>query len=472
MSNGAGAPVWINIPGGTTYTASNGITLAGTEFKLGGSLTANTTIAGAYNLNLSQGSLTVGTTTTTASLNLSSTSVGGSSVAAFLSGNSGLVGYLDTSNWDKSTADDYSYWRLTANGTGSTNITNGTTVNFANGVGISLAQAGSTITINNSNPWSDSSNAYIQNQFASNQNASFRISGNGQVGNFFGIGSTSTSPLNVGLTNAAGSSANFLGNITAQKLIDQANSYYFLDPAISDASKNSLSLYMAGSVKFNVADSGTPTHIISGAASRIQNFTNGLLLATDTGTTAAAAVSNWENGLFLSTNGAIGIGFTNPNPLYKLDIGGTLQVSNLAIGGTTVIATPTELNYLSGLAVTNGGVIYTNGTKLANTGVGSSGQYLMSNGAGAPVWTNVGAGGSGATYYAGNGLNLSGTTFNLGGALTQNTRLNIGNTEVLYINYPSGRIGIGTTNPASISKLTIEGNTHIQGLESDSYALT
>ena len=39
-------------------------------------------------------SLSVGTTTTTASLNLSSTAIGNSSVAAFLSGNSGLLGYL------------------------------------------------------------------------------------------------------------------------------------------------------------------------------------------------------------------------------------------------------------------------------------------------------------------------------------------------------------------------------------------
>ena len=38
------------------------------------------------------------------------------------------------------------------------------------------------------------------------------------------------------------------------------------------------------------------------------------------------------------------------------------------------------------LAVTNGGVTYTDGTRLQNTGAGTSGQYLKSVGAGAPVW--------------------------------------------------------------------------------------
>jgi hypothetical protein len=40
------------------------------------------------------------------------------------------------------------------------------------------------------------------------------------------------------------------------------------------------------------------------------------------------------------------------------------------------------------LAVTNGGVIYTDGTKLQNTGAGTTGQYLASAGAAEPVWTS------------------------------------------------------------------------------------
>lgn len=40
------------------------------------------------------------------------------------------------------------------------------------------------------------------------------------------------------------------------------------------------------------------------------------------------------------------------------------------------------------LAVTNGGLTYTDGSKLVNTGAGSAGQLLKSAGAGAPVWAN------------------------------------------------------------------------------------
>ncbi|HOK75156.1 MAG TPA: hypothetical protein PLS74_08545, partial [Bacteroidales bacterium] len=39
------------------------------------------------------------------------------------------------------------------------------------------------------------------------------------------------------------------------------------------------------------------------------------------------------------------------------------------------------------LAVTDGGVIYTDGTKMMNTGAGTAGQILRSTGAGAPVWS-------------------------------------------------------------------------------------
>lgn len=38
------------------------------------------------------------------------------------------------------------------------------------------------------------------------------------------------------------------------------------------------------------------------------------------------------------------------------------------------------------LAVTAGGVIYTDGSKLVNVGIGTTNQYLMSNGSGAPSW--------------------------------------------------------------------------------------
>jgi len=111
-----------------------------------------------------------------------------------------------------------------------------------------------------------------------------------------------------------------------------------------------------------------------------------------------------------------------------------------------VTSTAAEINFLDGSAVTDGGIIYGDGTKFANTGVGSSGQYLMSDGANAPVWTAVSGGGT--TYYEGSGITLDvGSSFSLGGALTQDARLNVGSTEVMFWDYPSGNVGIGTTSP-------------------------
>ena len=68
--------------------------------------------------------------------------------------------------------------------------------------------------------------------------------------------------------------------------------------------------------------------------------------------------------------------------------GATFNIAggNLQISGTNVTSTANELNYLSGLPITAGGVIYTNGTTLANTGAGSSNDLLISNGSGTPTW--------------------------------------------------------------------------------------
>lgn len=80
------------------------------------------------------------------------------------------------------------------------------------------------------------------------------------------------------------------------------------------------------------------------------------------------------------------------------------------------------------LAVTNGGVIYSDGSKLMNTGAGSSGQILKSTGAGAPAWlttlpianggTNVATLGTsgGVLYYDGSGV--ANTGLSAGGGTT------------------------------------------------------
>jgi hypothetical protein len=85
----------------------------------------------------------------------------------------------------------------------------------------------------------------------------------------------------------------------------------------------------------------------------------------------------------------------------------------VTLAGTLAIANGGTAN--NALAVTAGGTLYTDGTKLVNVGAGTSGQYLKSNGASAPTWASVAVSGtliniqyftSTATYTP-----TSGTTF-------------------------------------------------------------
>lgn len=206
------------------------------------------------------------------------------------------------------------------------------------------------------------------------------------------------------------------GNASAQKFSDIANSNYFLTPANSDPNKNSLSLYETGSIKFNV---GTSEFLVNGIASRIQNFSNGLLLGVSPSGSAGSAISGWDNNLFIGSTGFVGIGTTNPTK--KLDIAGDLKLS-----GTVFVGTGTT---------------------------GASGQVLSSNGSGGLSWVTA----AGSTYTAGNGLTLVGTNFKIGGDLGVNTRFNIGSTEVMYFDFATGKVGIGTTETVSTVKLAVSG---------------
>ncbi len=301
---------------GTHNFVANGIIAHNTYIsdKLG----IGTTNA-SYALNVSTNA-NIGTTLTTASLNLTSTAVGASSVAAYLSGNSGLVGYLDTTSWDKDSSDDI------------TSLQEGYAIDIT-GSGVGRTISFDSTEIIGATTW--------------------------------GAGSTQTWIFDTGATDPS---------------VQFGNDYI--------------------------------------------NFTSGL----------------------------VGIGSTNASYDFYVTnsagIGKTLNATTLSLGGSVVTSTAAEINFLDGSAVTDGGIIYGDGTKFANTGVGSSGQYLMSDGANAPVWTAVSGGGT--TYYEGSGITLDvGSSFSLGGALTQDARLNVGSTEVMFWDYPSGNVGIGTTSPGA-----------------------
>jgi hypothetical protein len=105
------------------------------------------------------------------------------------------------------------------------------------------------------------------------------------------------------------------------------------------------------------------------------------------------------------------------------------------------------------------GDINLTGTIFAAGASGTSGQVLSSTGTGL-AW--IAAGGVGTTYGATNGLSLISGNFGLGGTLTQNTQIGsstfnfdfigLGGTQSLHID-ETGRIGIGTTNPAYLLEI-------------------
>ena len=70
----------------------------------------------------------------------------------------------------------------------------------------------------------------------------------------------------------------------------------------------------------------------------------------------------------------------------KVDSSGKLDGST-ALNGTLPIANGGTNN--SSLAVTAGGIAYTDGSKLVNSGAGTADQYLISNASSAPTWQTV-----------------------------------------------------------------------------------
>gem|GEM_PF-2301679 len=196
----------------------------------------------------------------------------------------------------------------------------------------------------------------------------------------------------------------------------------------------------------------------------------GLINATNaslsTGNLFNASINNTSRGYNFINFNNFDENTTNLSSRFSVDaygntfIGGTLSPTTISIGNTILTSTASELNLLDGTQATAGSLIYGNGSNLVNTSVGTSGQLLMSNSTGAPVWINANA--VGTTYAATNGLTLSSNTFKLGGALTENTRLNIGNTEVLNIDFATSNITIGDSNTGTLS-LNSQ-NTILRGL--------
>ena len=91
----------------------------------------------------------------------------------------------------------------------------------------------------------------------------------------------------------------------------------------------------------------------------------------------------------------------------------TATTGAVTLAGTLAVANGGTNN--ASLAVTAGGTLYTDGSKVVNVGAGTSGQVLTSNGASAPTWETLGGALNNIQYFTTAGTSTytptSGTTF-------------------------------------------------------------
>ena len=142
------------------------------------------------------------------------------------------------------------------------------------------------------------------------------VTGDSYFTDNLGIGTTPSSTVGNLLSVGNYISANSVGEIRASSIIDSEDNTAFLDAANSSSTAASLSLAATGSIRYNTSTSNT--HLVTGAASRIQNYSNGLLLGVSSSTTQGDGITGWDSNLFLATSGFVGIGTTNPG--YNLHI--------------------------------------------------------------------------------------------------------------------------------------------------------
>lgn len=115
-----------------------------------------------------------------------------------------------------------------------------------------------------------------------------------------------------------------------------------------------------------------------GLFARVNGATQGPY-STTTGTVTSVSGTGTVNGITLTgsvtASGSLTLGGTLSGVSLTTQVTGTLPIAN---GGTNATATPT-----------NGGVSYGTGTAYAFTAAGTSGQFLLSNGAAAPTWKTL-----------------------------------------------------------------------------------
>jgi len=264
--------------------------------------------------------------------------------------------------FDSGTYDNYNHWDLQTNSVGNTAILSGNLVNFVNGVGISLSQSGSTITISNNG---------IGTTYAATNGLTL------YSGNLFGLGGTLTQAT---IINTASNSLSFLGLGNIQSLFVGASGNVGVgspnpltklqvgaDGATEQISLGSLTPKLLVMGAFNNTNEDSllrlvrptyPANLYPASVDfKMKSYgTLGAPYLPKTQLTiglkdsASYDTGNVVDVLTLRSDGSVGIGTTSPS--QKLDVNGAVNIGgSLAIGS---IGSTADNNLV---LTSNGGVV-------------------------------------------------------------------------------------------------------------------
>jgi hypothetical protein len=376
-SNGAGAPSWTNPISRTdanfnVFTGfSSGIsntTGGGNIFTGFASGISNTT----GNSNIFFG-IYAGYSNTTGSENMftghesgfSNTTGSNNIFNGYLSGHSNTTGGENIFN---------GYFTGRANTTGSNNIFNGFISGVSNTTGSENIFTGYSSGYANTT----GSNNIFEGTFAGNSSVS--ANNNTYIG--YSAGKSNTGDNNIFIGSMAGAYETSLSN--KYILGTSASTPYLM---YGDFATNQIgigtntltpgyALNVAGGILLNPSiGATTPTLQVNGNTTLgTPGTSNTLTVNGTTNLTGSLSVNGTIGtaGQVLTSNGTGTLSWTSPS---VTDVSGILPIAN---GGTNN----------ANLAVTNGGVIYADGTRLQTSIAGTVGQVLTSNGTGTPLWTS------------------------------------------------------------------------------------
>jgi hypothetical protein len=195
---------------------------------------------------------------------------------------------------------------------------------------------------------------------------------------------------------------------------------------------------LTGSSVVQVANGNNRVVGLGGASVDVVGTTIGSVLY---GTGASSAFTGaGTSGQYLKSNGAAAPTWSNGSNVTGSTVVAVTNGTGQGMGTS---------NMSIDVAGTNGGVMYGTGTSSNFTTAGLSGQVLMSTGAGAPTWGNIGAN---------NGVHVTTPNVQLGGALTFDTDIPLSGHKMTFSGN-TGNVGIGTTTPVSSAILDLSTTT-------------